>query len=88
MARKSDCGTATSVLDQVLSRLRQGYADANKAALFETIKDCLTPQRARLSYAKLAQRLGMTEGALNAVCPIHPKPSKNSRASRAASMGD
>ena len=55
---------ALAVLDKVLSRLRQEYANAGKAALFETIKDCLTPHRGRLSYAQLAQRLGMTQGAL------------------------
>ena len=55
---------ALAVLDQVLARLRQEYADSGKAALFETIKDCLTPHRERLSYAQLAGPLGMTEGAL------------------------
>ena len=55
---------ALAVLDNVLSRLRREYANAGKAALFETIKDCLTPHRGRLSYAQLAQRLGMTQGAL------------------------
>jgi len=55
---------ALAVLDQVLSRLRQEYTNAGKAALFETIKDCLTPHRGRLSYAQLSQYLGMTQGAL------------------------
>jgi len=55
---------ALAVLDHVLSRLRRQYADAGKAALFETIKDCLTPRRGRLSYARLAEGLGMTHGAL------------------------
>jgi len=55
---------ALAVLDQVLSRLRREYADAGKAAVFETIKDCLTPHRGRLSYARLAEGLGMTQGAL------------------------
>ena len=55
---------ALAVLDQVLVRLRQEYADTGKGPLFETIKGCLTPQRESLSYARLAHRLGMTEGAL------------------------
>ena len=55
---------ALAVLDQVLSRLRREYTNAGKAALFDTIKDCLTPHRGRLSYAQLAESLGMTQGAL------------------------
>ncbi len=55
---------ALAVLDQVLSRLRQEYTNAGKAALFETIKDSLTPDRERLSYAQLAEGLAMTEGAV------------------------
>ncbi|MCK4602283.1 MAG: sigma-70 family RNA polymerase sigma factor [Phycisphaerae bacterium] len=55
---------ALAVLDQVLSRLHREYTNAGKAALFETIKDCLTPHRGRLSYAQLAKCLGMTQGAL------------------------
>ena len=55
---------ALAVLDQVLSRLRREYTNTGKAALFDTIKDCLTPHRGRLSYAPLAQCLGMTQGAL------------------------
>ena len=55
---------ALAVLDQVLSRLRKEYADAGKVALFETAKDCLAPHRGRLGYARLAEGLGMTHGAL------------------------
>ena len=55
---------ALAVLDQVLARLHLEYAQAGKAVLFETLKDCLTPRRGRLSYAQLAESLGMTEGAL------------------------
>ena len=55
---------ALAVLDQVLARLCQEYTDADKAALFETIRDCLTPHRGRLLYARLAEGLGMTEGAV------------------------
>ncbi|MBN1942864.1 MAG: sigma-70 family RNA polymerase sigma factor [Phycisphaerae bacterium] len=55
---------AMEVLQMVLSRLQEEYAQAGKAKLFETIKDCLTPQRSRLTYADYAQRLGMSPGAL------------------------
>ena len=55
---------ALAVLDQVLARLRREFIDAGNGALFETIKDCLTPDRGKLPYAQLARRLGMTEGAL------------------------
>jgi len=55
---------ALAVLEQVLARLRREFIDAGNGALFETIKDCLTPDRGKLPYAQLARRLGMTEGAL------------------------
>jgi len=55
---------ALAVLDQVLARLRRDFIDAGNGALFEAIKACLTPDRGKLSYAQLARRLGMTEGAL------------------------
>jgi RNA polymerase sigma-70 factor (ECF subfamily) len=55
---------ALAVLEQVLARLRREFIDAGNGPLFETIKDCLTPDRGKLSYAQLARRLGMTEGAL------------------------
>jgi RNA polymerase sigma-70 factor (ECF subfamily) len=55
---------ALAVLDQVLARLRREFLDAGNGALFEAIKDCLTPDRGKLPYAQLARRLGMTEGAL------------------------
>ena len=55
---------ALAVLDQVLTRLQQEYADSGKSALFAKIKDCLTPHRDGLSYAQLADGLDMTEGAL------------------------
>lgn len=55
---------ALAVLDQVLARLCQGYADAGKGPLFDALKDCLTPRREGLAYARIASRLGMTEGAV------------------------
>ena len=55
---------ALAVLEQVLARLRREFIDAGNGALFETIKDCLMPDRGKLPYAQLARRLGMTEGAL------------------------
>lgn len=55
---------ALEVLDQVLRRLREEYAQAGKAELFETIKGLLTPQRDQLTQADYAQKLGMSAGAL------------------------
>ena len=44
--------------------MRRHYTKAGKTDLFEAIKDCLTPHRGRLTYAQLAEGLGMTEGGL------------------------
>ncbi len=55
---------ALEVLQQVLRRLGEEYAHADKAELFETIKGLLLPQRDQLTQADYAQTLGMTAGAL------------------------
>jgi RNA polymerase sigma-70 factor (ECF subfamily) len=55
---------ALAVLDQVLNRLREEYVSAGKEPFYETVKDCLVPDRDRLSYSQIAQRLAMTPGAL------------------------
>jgi len=55
---------ALAVLDQVLNRLREEYVSAGKEPFYEAIKDCLAPDRDRLSYSQIAPRLGMTQGAL------------------------
>jgi RNA polymerase sigma-70 factor (ECF subfamily) len=55
---------ALEVLQQVLRRLQEEYTRTGRIKLFEAIKDCLTPQRSRLSYAQYAEELGMSPGAL------------------------
>jgi RNA polymerase sigma-70 factor (ECF subfamily) len=55
---------ALAVLDQVLARLRQEYADAGKGKLYEAVKDCLAGGAGASSHADIAERLGMTEGAV------------------------
>jgi RNA polymerase sigma-70 factor (ECF subfamily) len=55
---------ALAVLDQVLARLRQEFAHAGKAGLFEQLKGYLTGEEAARSYREAADQLGTSEGAL------------------------
>jgi RNA polymerase sigma-70 factor (ECF subfamily) len=55
---------ATTLLDQVLNRLRDEYARAEKAALYERLKGCLTVESRAAPYAELATQLNMSEGAI------------------------
>jgi RNA polymerase sigma factor (sigma-70 family) len=55
---------ALAVLDQVLARLKQDYADRGGAELFEALKGSLAGEADSPTYAAAARRLGMTEGAL------------------------
>jgi RNA polymerase sigma factor (sigma-70 family) len=55
---------ALTLLDEVLKRLRDEYAADGKARLFEQLKETLTGERSTTPYAKLGDRLGMTEGAV------------------------
>jgi hypothetical protein len=52
------------LLDEALKRLRDEYAADGKAKLFEQLKETLTGERSTIPYAKLADRLGTTEGAV------------------------
>jgi RNA polymerase sigma factor (sigma-70 family) len=54
---------ALTLLDEVLKRLRDEYAADGKTKLFEQLKETLTGERT-IPYAKLGDRLGMTEGAV------------------------
>jgi RNA polymerase sigma factor (sigma-70 family) len=54
---------ALALLDHVMQRLRQHYETARQSDLFECLKGSLVGGRSD-SYAELAARLGMTEGAL------------------------
>lgn len=55
---------AQTLLETVFERLRQEYEAEGKAALFAELKGCLTQARAAVSYAGLAIRLYLSEGAL------------------------
>jgi len=63
-----------TLLDAVLKRLRQDYAEAGKGGLFETLKPCLIGSRESQPYADLAAELGMSEGAVKmAVCRLRER---------------
>jgi len=55
---------ALTLLEKVYGRLRQEYDRGGKAALFAALKFCLTGERSAIPYAELANRLGLSEGAV------------------------
>jgi RNA polymerase sigma-70 factor (ECF subfamily) len=55
---------ALTVLERVLSRLKDEYHDAGNAALFESLKELLPDEPGSPSQAETAARLGMTENAI------------------------
>jgi len=55
---------ALTVLERVLSRLKDEYVAADNAALFDSLKELLPDEPGSLSQAEIAVRLGMTENAL------------------------
>jgi RNA polymerase sigma-70 factor (ECF subfamily) len=55
---------ALTLLDQVISRLRDEQDAAGKLAQFEQIKECITAAGRGTPYAELATRLGTSEGAI------------------------
>jgi RNA polymerase sigma-70 factor (ECF subfamily) len=55
---------ALTLLEGVLDRLRQEYATADKSEFFNELKPALTGDQGLAPYVEIAQRLGMTEGAL------------------------
>lgn len=55
---------ALALLDAVLARLRKEYADEGKAGLFEHLKGTLGGDRSEVPYARLGERLEMSEGAV------------------------
>jgi len=59
-----DRAWALALLATVFQSLREEYARAGKAALFDEIKFCLTGQRSAVPYAELAARLNMPENTL------------------------
>ena len=54
---------ALAVLEHVLNRLREEYADRGQSAIFAALEQVLVGGQAE-RYARIAERLGMTEGAV------------------------
>jgi RNA polymerase sigma factor (sigma-70 family) len=57
---------AVTLLEGVLSRMREEFRADGKAELFEAIKSCVSDSTDTESSAEIAARLGMTEGAVRA----------------------
>ena len=55
---------ALTVLDHALAQVRQEYAAADKAAVFDGCKGFLTGDARSKTYAQAAADLGMTENAV------------------------
>jgi len=55
---------AMTLLEHVLSRMREDYDRAGKARLFEVLQDFLWGTDGSASYAQVAESLAMTEGAI------------------------
>ena len=55
---------ALTVLERVLSRLKDEYHSAGNAALFDSLKELLPDEPGSPSQAEIAARLGMTENAV------------------------
>jgi RNA polymerase sigma-70 factor (ECF subfamily) len=55
---------ALTVLDQVISRLRQEYERSGKGRLFDKLSAFLPGDAEADSYGELARDLGMTEGTV------------------------
>jgi RNA polymerase sigma-70 factor (ECF subfamily) len=55
---------ALTVLERVLSRLKNEYRDADNAVLFDSLKELLPDEPGSPSQAEIATRLGMTENAV------------------------
>jgi len=55
---------ALTVLERVLSRLKDEYSAAGNAALFDSLKELLPDEPGAPSQAEIAARLGMSENAV------------------------
>jgi RNA polymerase sigma-70 factor (ECF subfamily) len=55
---------AITLLEHVVRKMQQDYAQAGKQVLFDALQEFLWDPEASASYATLASELGMTEGAL------------------------
>lgn len=55
---------ALTLLDTVLDNLREEYAHAGHSDLFDALKDHLTREKGATPYREVADRVGLTEGAV------------------------
>ncbi len=55
---------ALTLLDRVLAGLRQEYAEAGRARVFDELAELLWGKEASISYAQIGEQLGMKEGAV------------------------
>jgi RNA polymerase sigma-70 factor (ECF subfamily) len=55
---------ALAILGQALARLRQEFADAGKARVFDRLKGALEGDGAQQSYAEIGAELGLSESAV------------------------
>ena len=55
---------AMTLLEQAIGRLHEEYTADGKGGVFEALKPCLVGSRETQPYAALAEKLGMTEGAV------------------------
>jgi RNA polymerase sigma factor (sigma-70 family) len=56
---------ALTLLEQTLARLRAEFTTSGKGSLFDHMKGCLTGEKPGIRTQELADRLGMTAGAIN-----------------------
>ena len=59
-----ECRWALTVLERVLSRLKDEYVAADNAVLFDSLKQLLPDEPGSPSQAEIATQLGMTENAV------------------------
>jgi RNA polymerase sigma factor (sigma-70 family) len=55
---------AMTLLERVMAKLREAYAAAGKAQLFDQLKPALLGEKSSLPYAALATQMNMTEGSV------------------------
>lgn len=55
---------AVTLIEAVLARLRESYADTGRLAVFETLKPFIWGEQTTLSCAEVALQLELTEGAV------------------------
>jgi RNA polymerase sigma-70 factor (ECF subfamily) len=80
---------ALTVIESVLAELRKEWRDAGRAEEFEALKTCLLGEIAEGGYARIAERLGMTEGAVRvAAHRLRRKFQKRLRADIAETVSD